>query len=160
LYYVPRTGMGRANLQIALQNGVWGFPESNKKITRGWASISQIKRGDIVVVIHNFTADAGVGAKGGRLSADLYIGTFERIIGLVVTSNLYRDDEVAIWPDQQYPRRFKFRKPPLFEGHQISCSKKALGPSLHEVLRRLQVTGFVQKIDGSSMTKLMSLCTQ
>src|SRR5262245_32322475 len=39
LYYVPRTGRGRANLRIALKAGVWGFPESNQKITRGWSSI-------------------------------------------------------------------------------------------------------------------------
>ena len=45
-------------------------------------------------------------------------------------------------------------------GHRIPCDPKALGSGLHETLRRLQVNGAVQKIDGSSMTKLMSLCTR
>lgn len=110
--------------------------------------------------MHNFTAAPEVHATGGRLSADKYRGRFESITGLVVTSKLYRDDVTAIWPDQQYPNRFKFRAPSLFVGHDIPCSPNALGNSLHEVLRRLQVNGFMQKIDGSSMTKLMSLCIQ
>jgi hypothetical protein len=160
LYYVPRTGRGQKNLEIALGKGVWGFPESGRHVTRGLSSISQIKRGDIVVVVHNFTADETVKATGGRLPSDKYRGSYESITGLVVTSDLYRDDHLQIWPDQQYPNRFDFRIPPLFVGHDIACSPRALGSSLHEVLRRLQVNGSMQKIDGSSMTKLMSLCTQ
>jgi len=31
LYYVPRTGNGRVNLKIALDHGIWGFPENDKK---------------------------------------------------------------------------------------------------------------------------------
>jgi hypothetical protein len=160
LYYVPRTGRGRVNLKIALQHGIWGFPENDRKITRGWSSISEVKPGDIVVAVHNFSADPDVQATGGRLSPEKYRGKFELITGLVVRSKLYRDDRSRVWPDQQYPNRFRFRVPPLFEGHDIPCSPSALGASLHEVLRRLQVNGSMQKIDGSSMTKLMSLCTQ
>jgi len=159
LYYVPRTGYGRPNFKIALENGVWGFPENQRGGTRGWATISETKPGDIVVVVHNFTADPAVGAPGGRLSPDMYRGTYESITGLVVTSKLYRDDR-PLWPDQLYPNRFQFRVPPLFGGRNIPCTPTSLGPSLHEILRRIQVTGFMQKIDGSSMTKLMSLCTQ
>ncbi len=57
LYYVPRTGHGRRNLKIAMQRGVWGFSEGKTGNTRGWASISEVKKGDIVIVVHNFTAD-------------------------------------------------------------------------------------------------------
>ncbi|MGE8131364.1 hypothetical protein ACQKQD_30755 [Methylobacterium sp. NPDC080182] len=160
LYYVPRTGYGSSNFKRAIEAGTWGFPESDRKITRGLASISEIKPGDIVVAVHNFTADPRVKASGGRLSSTKYVGTFQSITGLVVTSKLFRDDTTRIWPDHQYPNRFRFRVPPLFEGHSIPCTQGALGPSLHEILRRLQVNGSMQKIDGSSMTKLMSLCTQ
>lgn len=160
LYYVPRTGRGRANLAIAMHHGVWGFPEGEKGRTRGWASISQVRQGDIVVVVHNFTALPGVGATGGRLSSEQYRGEFELLAGLVVTSDLYRDELTKIWTDQQYPNRFRFRRPPLFLGQRIPCNKRALGSALHETLRRLQVNGAVQRIDGSSMTKLMSLCTR
>ncbi len=81
-------------------------------------------------------------------------------MGLVVTSDLYRDDKVIIWPDQQYPNRFRFRKPPLFAGYGVPCTERALGRALHDTIRRLQVNGAVRKIDGSSITKLMSLCTR
>jgi len=160
LYYAPRRGRGRANLEIALQHGVWGFPESDAGVTRGWTAISEIKRGDIVVVVHEFRTAPEAKATGGRLSSDKYLGTFTRIIGLVVTTRMYRDETTRIWPNHRYPNRFKFRIPPLFEGRDIPCSVKHLGAPLHEILRRLQVTGFVQKIDGSSMTKIVSLCIQ
>jgi hypothetical protein len=160
LYYVPRTGRGQSNLRLALDHGVWGFPENERGVTRKLATISGVKSGDIVVAVHSFFADPEVKARGGRLPASQYVGRYERIIGLVATSKLYRDDSTPIWPDQHYPLRFRFRTPPLFEGRDIPCSRKALGPALHEVMRRLQVNGAMQKIDGSSMTKLMSLCTQ
>ncbi|MES3055854.1 hypothetical protein O6V14_09445 [Sphingomonas faeni] len=160
LYYVPRTGAGARNFQIALAHGVWGFPEKDGKLPRGWTAISEVKPGDIVVAVHNFTANTTVGARGGRLSPSKFVGAFQSITGLVVTSNIYRDETTVIWPDQQYPGRFRFRTPFLFQGHNITCTKLSLGGSLHEILRRLLTNGSMQKIDGLSMTKLMSLCTQ
>lgn len=160
LYYVRGGSRGKENFHLALEHGVWGFPESGSGRTRGWSSILEVKKGDIVVAIHDFKFDKSVAVKGGRVPRDMYLGTFRNIVGLVVTSKLYRNDVHRIWPNASYPNRFNFRTPPLFIGRDIPCSPKALGLGLHSTLHRIQLSGSMQKIDGSSMTKLMSLCTK
>ena len=157
LYYVPQKG--KNNLDLAIQTGTWGFPNNGSKALRGLSAISSIKRHDIVVVIHGFETDKSSGAKGGRLPSSQFVGRFHEIQGLVVTSSYYTSN-TPIWSDQIYPNRFDFRTPQLFSGIDVPCTEKTLGRSLHELLRRLVVNGSMQRIDGSMMTKLMSLCTK
>jgi len=156
LKYLPKGG--ETNYNIALQRGVWGFPANNKGVTRGLPKISQIKKGDMVIVLRNWTADPDIKVTG-RPSSDKYIGTFEELAGLVVKKSFYELDKPSkIWQDNPYPYRFEFQTPPLFIGHNIPCNQTALGKSLHEILRRLQIGGSLEKIDSSILLKLSSLC--
>jgi len=157
LYYVPQKG--KDNLDLAIKTGTWGFPDNGAKALRGLPVISSIKPHDIVIVVHGFEADKTLGVSGGRLPAAHFIGQFRELQGLVVTSKFYKS-ATPVWSDQVYPNRFDFRKPQLFSGKDIPCTEKTLGRSLHELLRRLVVNGSMQKIDGSMMTRLMSLCTK
>lgn len=159
LLYLPKKGHN--NYGIALQYGVWGFPTNTKGFRHGLSKISQIKKHDIVVVLRNWQAAPNIKVTGGRVSPDKYVGTFEEIVGLVVTRGFHKLDKPSeIWPDNPYPYRFEFRKEPLFIGHDVPCNQKDLGKSLHEILRRLQISSIVEKIDTSLIVKLMSLCTK
>ena len=46
----------------------------------------------------------------------------------------------------------------LFEGRDIPCTINHLGRSLHEILRKAQISSSIEKIDSSMIVKLMSLC--
>jgi hypothetical protein len=157
LFYIPRSG--GANFRTALEHGVWGFPVDNRGVARGLAKISQIKKNDIVVFVRNWRSLPSATVSGGRLSARDYVGTYEQIVGVTVTRGFYKAYRPRIWPDNEYPYRFRFRREPLFVGTDIPCNPKDLGKSLHEILRKLQVSGSVEKIDSSMIVKLMSLCT-
>ena len=52
----------------------------------------------------------------------------------------------------------KLRKKVLFEGRDIPCTINHLGRSLHEILRKAQISSSIEKIDSSMIVKLMSLC--
>ena len=157
LYYLPRTRMGKINLSKAMPKGTWGFPEKN---TRGLDRIMQLKKGDIVVIVHNWKSSPDIKVTGGRLSSEKYLGTYEKVFGLVVTKGYYFAKKPLIWDNEIYPHRFDFRKEPLFEGNEVDCSKKALGNNLHEILRKLQVSGQIEKIDSSLIVKFMSVFTK
>lgn len=117
----------------------------------------QIKRGDILILVREWHAKNKV--PGGRLSAESYIGSFKEIVGVTVTKGFYEDNK-QIWENASYPCRVDFRKEVLFRGSNIPCNEKQLGKSLHQILRKLQVNGTVERIDSSLMAKLMSLCTE
>lgn len=155
LFYIPKSG--RENFEVAFENGVWGFPSNSRGVARGLEKLMQIKKGDILVFVKEWKAKNKV--TGGRLSAKDYIGTFEEIVGVTVTKGFYQDDK-PIWKNTVYPYRVNFRKEILFKGKDIPCDSKLLGKSLHEILRRLQVNGSVERIDSSLIVKLMSLCTK
>lgn len=157
LFYIPKSG--EKNFKIALEQGIWGFPINSKGVTRGLPRLSQIKRNDIVVFLRNWKSLPSIKVSGGRISADKYLGTFKEIVGVTVTKGFYESTK-QIWVNNDYPYRFDFRKEPLFRGNNIPCNPKDLGKSLHEILRRLQVNGSVERIDSSLIIKLMSLCTE
>ena len=50
------------------------------------------------------------------------------------------------------------RKKVHFEGKDIPCTINHLGRSLHEILRKAQISSSIEKIDSSMIVKLMSLC--
>ena len=145
---------------VALREGVWGFPSNRSGTTRGLPKLSQIKENDIIIFVQNWKSAPTVKVSGGRASSKDYVGTFGRIVGVVVTKGFYEPKNPhPFWLDNAYPYRFDFRKEPLFVGHNVPCTQKALGKSLHEILRVMQVNGSVEKIDTSMIVKLMSLCT-
>ena len=76
----------------------------------------------------------------------------------LIENKKYMED--YIWQNANYPYRVNFRKEELFRGSDIPCNPKELGKSLHEILRRLQVNGTVERIDTSLIVKLMSLCSK
>lgn len=156
LFYVPASG--EKNFNIAFNNGVWGFPANNKGVARGLSKLMQIKKGDLLVFIRQWKSDPSINVSGGRVSSEKYIGTFKEIVGVTVTRGFFKDSKV-IWNDNEYPYRVEFRKEPLFKGKNIPCNYKELGKSLHEILRKLQVNGSVERIDSTLIVKLMSLCT-
>lgn len=155
LFYVPKPG--KKNFEIALKNGTWGFPASKTGKTRGLEKLMQIKKGDILVFVREWKSSKSV--SGGRVQTSNYIGNFKNIIGVTVTRGFYEDDKL-IWENSNYPYRVDFRKKVLFEGEDIPCDAKTLGKSLHEILRKLQMNGSVERIDSSLILKLMSLCTK
>ena len=155
LFYVP--ARGNKNFQTAIENGVWGFPANDQGRARGMEKLMQIKKGDILVFVKEWKSKNKV--TGGRLSAKEYIGTYKEIVGVTVTKGFYKDDK-PIWENTIYPYRVDFRKEVLFQGKDIPCDEKILGKSLHEILRKLQVNGSIERIDSSLIVKLMSLCTK
>jgi hypothetical protein len=160
LFYLGKSRTAERNFQIALHHGVWGFPTNRRGVTRGLPKIQQIKKHDIVVFIRSWAAAPHAKVSGGRLPADRYIGHYEQILGVTVTKGYYNTSSPRLWPDNEYPHRFDFRKEPLFVGNNIPCNPKDLGKALHEILRVLQVNGSVERLDTSMMVKLMSLCTR
>ena len=87
-------------------------------------------------------------------------GAYEEIYGLIVTKNYYYSKSPKIWIEDKidYPHRYGFRKKVLFEGKDIPCTINHLGRSLHEMLRKAQISSSIEKIDSSMIVKLMSLC--
>lgn len=155
LFYIPKSG--RENFEIAMNNGVWGFPANNKGRVRGLQKLMQIKKGDLLIFVREWKS--GKKVTGGRVKEEDYIGHFKEIVGVTVTKGFYEDTK-PIWKNTVYPYRVNFRKEILFKGRDIPCNEKALGKSLHEILRKLQVNGSVERIDSSLIVKLMSLCTK
>ena len=151
--------VGEKNFKIALANGVWGFPVSPKGITRGLEKLMQIKKGDILVFVNQWSSNKGENVPGGRLPANKFLGSYSEIIVVTVTKGFYEDTKI-IWNNALYPYRVNFRKEVLFKGRNIPCNPKFLGKSLHEILRKLQCSGSVERIDSSLIVKLMSLCVE
>ena len=108
--------------------------------------------------VGNFKSSISV--KGGRNPSAKHKGAFEDIYGLIVTKNYYYSKSPKIWVDDKidYPHRYDFRKKVLFEGKDIPCTINHLGRSLHEILRKAQISSSIEKIDSSMIVKLMSLC--
>ena len=140
-----------------MNNGIWGFTGGDKKTTRGLEKIMQMKKGDILVFVREWKADQeGV---TGRPLREKYIGTYKEIVGVTLTKGFYEDNKKN-WDNEEYPYRVNFRKEILFRGKDIPCNKKVLGESLHEILRKLQVNGTIERVDSSLIVKIMSLCTK
>ena len=142
-------------LQLKMEFG--DFLEIVSGKVRGLEKLMQIKKGDLLIFVREWEAEGKV--TGGRLSAQKYIGKYKDIIGVTVTKGFYEDNK-EIWKNADYPYRVNFRKEILFKGSDIPCNPKVLGNSLHEILRKLQVNGTVEKIDTSLIVKLMSLCSK
>ena len=158
IYYMRSKGTGKINRKRTFEHGVDGFPESTKKNTI--KILKQIKKGDIFIVARNFKSSISV--KGGRNPSEKHKGTFEEIYGLVVTKSYYYSKKPRIWIEDktEYPHRYDFRKKPIFEEKNISCTIKDLERNLHEVLRKAQITSEIKKMDHSMIVKLMSLCRE
>jgi len=94
------------------------------------------------------------------LSSDARKSAAFEIYGLIVTKNYYFSKSPRIWTEDntEYPHRYDFRKKVLFEGKDIPCTMNHLGRSLHEILRKAQISSSIEKIDSSMIVKLMSLC--
>ena len=94
------------------------------------------------------------------LSSDARKSAAFEIYGLIVTKNYYFSKSPRIWTEDktEYPHRYDFRKKVLFEGKDIPCTINHLGRSLHEILRKAQISSSIEKIDSSMIVKLMSLC--
>ena len=150
------TGTGLKNRKQTFESGTDGFPESIKK--NSLEIFKQIKKGDIVIVARNFKSSIPV--KGGRNPSSKHKGVYDDIYGLIVTKDYYYSKKPKIWTEDKidYPHRYDFRKKVLFEGKDIPCTINHLGRSLHEILRKAQISGSIEKIDSSMIVKLMSLC--
>ena len=156
IYYMRATGTGLKNRKQTFESGTDGFPESIKK--NSLEIFKQIKKGDIVIVARNFKSSIPV--KGGRNPSSKHKGIYDDIYGLIVTKDYYYSKKPKIWTEDKidYPHRYDFRKKVLFEGKDIPCTINHLGRSLHEILRKAQISGSIEKIDSSMIVKLMSLC--
>ena len=156
IYYMRSKGTGLVNRKRTFEFGTDGFPITLKK--NSLEMLKQIKKGDIVIVVRNFKSSIPV--KGGRNPSSKHKGAYEEIYGLIVTKNYYYSKSPRIWIEDKtdYPHRYDFRKKVLFEGRDIPCTINHLGRSLHEILRKAQISSSIEKIDSSMIVKLMSLC--
>ena len=114
----------------------------------------------ILVLFDKSFFKSSISVKGGRNPSSKHKGAYEEIYGLIVTKNYYYSKSPKIWIEDKidYPHRYDFRKKVLFEGKDIPCTINHLGRSLHEILRKAQISSSIEKIDSSMIVKLMSLC--
>ncbi len=156
IYYMRSKGTGLINRKRSFDAGTDGFPATLKK--NSLEILKQVKKGDIVIVARKFKSSISV--RGGRNPSSKHKGAYEEIYGLIVTKSYYCSKSPKIWVEDkiEYPHRYDFRKKVLFEGKDVPCTINHLGRSLHEILRKAQISSSIEKIDSSMIVKLMSLC--
>jgi|TARA_B100000315_G_C14426245_1_gene517964 hypothetical protein len=169
LLYVPKTGMGKKNLKIAVEKGVWGFPEKSPRTKSNLEIIQNIKKGDILVVVHHLYFTDKIKQKwmeekksqfpGGRVDIKWFDGIISELYGLLVTSDFYHENKKNIWADKIYPYRFKFRKLPLFKAIDVPCNSKTMGKDLLQLIRFNEIkSGIISNLSSTNITKMLSLC--
>jgi len=157
LNYLSTSKSGAKNLKLALDNSTWGSNEND--FNRSNKEIKNVKKGDIIIFFYAWKKDKSrIDVKGGRIKIDQYVGSFNKVYALVVTKDYYLSSNPKIWSDKNYPHRFKFRL--LFEGNNIGCNKRVLGPALHTFLHTLMSVPRFLKVDSSILLKTLSMCVR
>lgn len=107
IWIIYISNRGKKDAQIAFNNGIWAFPEDEKRKRRGLDEIKQIKRDDIVVFIKEFTSDDNNKIKTPRIK-DLskLRGKIKEIIAVRVTNGYYFDEANIIWENKIYPLNY------------------------------------------------------
>jgi len=144
-------------LKLAFDNSTWGSNEND--FNRSNKEIKNVKKGDIILFFYAWKKDKSrIDVKGGRIKIDQYVGSFNKVYAIVVTKDYYLSSNPRIWSDKSYPHRFKFRL--LFEGNNIGCNKRSLGPALHTFLHTLMSVPRFLKVDSSILLKTLSMCVR
>ena len=93
--YVPNSS--RANLDIGIRDGLWGWRSEALDKARGRAVVQSLRVGDFFVLGH--------GGPSPRVAPDGWRGrTLKRVIVGQVTRTLY-ESRSEVWPDDVYPER-------------------------------------------------------
>jgi hypothetical protein len=129
------------NLDIGLENGIWGFPGRSGVTHQMYAQA--VKKGDIVVFAGPWEWGPSTGPHtGGRVALSIFQrGRFGRIVAFAVTRGYYEDSTI-VWPPREgevWKHRIGIRKAPLFDAINVSSSVSSLGRSLPELLRNAMV---------------------
>jgi hypothetical protein len=103
--YVSDKPHSRVNFPIGMQSKVWGVHDSKRE------SIENIVEGDLVAFVYGITWNPreGIAPKGFSRVSDVesFKGDVKKIVIGTVVHGYFESDE-EIWPDDDYPHRFKF----------------------------------------------------
>ena len=127
--YVPRSGA--ENFRIGRREGVWGVPKPGR--------MDGLQEGDEVLLVHDM-ADDGTPRPNSfpRVPLADFHGRAATVVTTVATSDPYYDD-TPVWPNAEYPQRFRFREEGAEEGVLINAETQ---PSdVLDALRRSALDG-------------------
>lgn len=152
---------GNADAQIGFDNGVWGFPKSERGKRRGADQISDIKADDVVIFIKNFRFNQE-NKRATPWTKDLktLVGKIDEIIAVRVTKGFYQSDSNAPWNSDKYPYRFNFDTNYIFKGNNVPCSPKALGEHLHMQIVSQMSKRSIEHINSTFFLKMLSVCAR
>jgi hypothetical protein len=156
--------LGGRNLkdsEIAFNNGVWGFPKSNKGNRRGFNRISEIKADDIIIFVKKFTFnEENKLVTPWNKDSSKFIGQLNEVIAYRVIKGFYESGSNFPWNSDNYQFRIDLDKEPIFKGKNIPYSPKTLGEYLH-----LQIVSQINKrsiehINSTYFLHLLNLCAK
>lgn len=152
---------GKKDYQEAFENGVWGFPEDNKKKRRGLEDIKDIREGDFIVFVREFKSDDDNRIATPRIK-DLsqFVGSIKEIVGVRVTKGYYFNNNIKIWAGRTYPHRFEFDKESLFKASEVPFSPEKFGNKLHAQIAARINANTIEHIDSSMFLKIMNICAE
>lgn len=103
-----------------------GAPEAGR--------LTNVRAGDEVVFVHDMAADGAPRSSSfPRVKLDDFHGVAQSFVITTVTGNPYQD-HAPIWPNAEYPERFRFREESDQTGVLIDAQTHP--PEFREALRR------------------------
>lgn len=160
LIYLGRRG--NKDAAIAFDNGVWGFPKSDRGNRRGLDRIKEIKANDIVIFVRNFSfsVEKKKQTPWTKDSTEL-VGSFEEIAAVRVTKGYYKNTSTKLpWNSEKYPYRFDFDKNLLFRGKNVPCNPKVLGEYLHQQIVSQIAKRSIEHINSTYYLTIHDLCAK
>ncbi|MFF0729715.1 hypothetical protein [Streptomyces sp. NPDC004134] len=119
--YVPSPS--RANLEIGLNEGLWGWRTSALDRGNARAAVQSLQMGDLLVLGHR--------GPNSRVAPGGWVGASLRRVIIAKVNAPYFTAASEVWPDDDYPERIAFEI--LSEEEDVSGS--ALGADAMEALR-------------------------
>jgi hypothetical protein len=152
---------GGKDFGIAFENGIWGFPEDDKRKRRGLGEIKDIKEGDFIVFIKQFQSFENNKIVTPR-TKDLakLVGHIQKIVGVRVIDGYYFEDKIRVWDNNIYPHRFNFDKDIVFKGENVLFTPERFGEQLHRQIAYRINANTIEHIDASMFLKIMGLCAK
>ncbi|MBZ6005500.1 hypothetical protein K1514_06340 [Paraclostridium bifermentans] len=153
---------GSKNYEVALEKGIWGFAETDKRKRRGADMIKDIRKNDFIIFIKVFQSDENNRIKTPRIKdKSKFIGNISEITGVRVTRGYYFDEKNnSIWSDKKYPHRFDFDRDFLFKGTKVPFNPKNFGEYLHKQIANQINANTLQHINSTMLLKLMTICSE
>jgi hypothetical protein len=127
--YVPRSGA--ENFRIGRREEVWGVPKPGR--------LDGLQEGDEVLLVHDLADDGSPRPSSfPRVALPDFHGRATEVVTIVATSDPYYDD-VTVWPDADYPQRFRFHEEGAEEG--VLMNAETQPPDVLDAIRRSALEG-------------------